>query len=220
MQQSSLKNLFLIIFSLSNTFKRGFAYSFTLALVIIVLIILYIYVKRKMDREYIENIDHERIEKEKKIEENKKVIVALFESKLKKKIFDKTKLVNDCECCSICIENFEVGVSEVSVTPCNHIFHFECLKKWIDDNVLNPKCPNCNYNLLQEEKNEMKCSQGVYDIPEIPINVVRSHDHRPTNIGGRVSYNEHNNSINLEANGIDTGENRFINRNEMHRNRR
>lgn len=126
---------------------------------------------------------------------------------------------NPCLICTICIEEFKEGKSKVCITPCQHVFHFKCLKDWLMKNVLTPKCPNCNYNLLQEEKNEMACSQGIYDIPEIAVNVMRSHDHRPTNIGGRVSYNEHNNSINLEANGIDTGENRFINRNEMHRNR-
>lgn len=156
-----------------------------LALVIILLIILYIYVKRKMDREYIENLDHERIEKEKKIEENKKLIDTLFESKLKKKIFDKTKLVNDCECCSICIENFEAGVSEVSVTPCNHIFHYECLKKWIDDNVLNPKCPNCNYLFLNT----------------------------PSNL--KLSLNLNHNTINNNNNENNNGENNQNNNNSM-----
>ena len=121
--------------------------------------------------------------------------------------------------CTICIEEFKEEKSKVCITPCQHVFHFKCLKDWLLKNVLTPKCPNCNYNLLQEEKNEMACSQGVYDIPEIPVNVMRSNDHRPTNIGGRMPYNDHNNSINFEENGIDTGENRFINRNEMHRNR-
>ena len=124
-----------------------------LALLIIVLIIIYIYVKRKMEREFEENRNNERIEKEKKIEENKKLIITLFETKLKKTIIEKNKIVNDCESCSICLESFEYGVSEVSITPCNHIFHFECLKKWVNDNVLNPKCPNCNYALLEFSSN-------------------------------------------------------------------
>ena len=85
-------------------------------------------------------------------------------------------------------------------------------------NVLNPKCPNCNYNLLKEDKNELIKSQGVYDIPELPCNVRRSNDKRLTNIQEREPYYNHNNSINLEENGLDTGENRFINRNESHKN--
>ena len=121
--------------------------------------------------------------------------------------------------CTICIEEYKEGKSKVCITPCQHVFHFNCLKDWLLKNVLTPKCPNCNYNLLQEEKNELACSQGVNDIPEIPINVMRSHDHRPTNIKGRLSYNEHNNSINMETNGLDTRENRLINRNEMYRNK-
>ena len=43
-------------------------------------------------------------------------------------------------------------------------------------NVLNPTCPNCNYNLLKEDKNELIKSQEVYDIPKLPCNVRRSND--------------------------------------------
>ena len=122
-----------------------------LFLLIVVLIILYIFLKRKMEEEYRQNIDNERIEKEKKIENNKKIIDKLLENELKAKIYTKDLLINDCESCSICIENFEYGKTEVSITPCKHIFHFDCIKKWILDNVLNPKCPNCNFNLLENQ---------------------------------------------------------------------
>ena len=124
---------------------------------------------------------------------------------------------NPSSLCTICIEEFKEGKSKVSFTPCQHVFHHKCLKDWLMKNVLNPKCPNCNYNLL-EEKNELIKSQGVYDIPEFPSNVRRSNDRRVTNIQEREPYDNHNNSINMEANGLDTGENRFINRNESHKN--
>ena len=115
---------------------------------------------------------------------------------------------NPCTVCTICIEEFKIGKSKVSVTPCHHIFHFKCLSNWLNKNVLNPKCPNCNHNLLQELNNE--CSQGLYDIPEIPCINKRSIDRRPTNINVRQNYNDHNNSINMAEHGLDTGENRFI----------
>ena len=102
-----------------------------------------------MENDYRQNIENERIEKEKKIENNKKILEKLLENELKAKIYDKNLVINDCESCSICIENFECGKSEISITPCKHIFHFNCIQKWILDNVLHPKCPNCNFNLLE-----------------------------------------------------------------------
>ena len=48
----------------------------------------------------------------------------------------------------IVLVDFEIGKSQISITPCNHIFHYECIKKWIEDNVLNPQCPNCKYNFF------------------------------------------------------------------------
>jgi hypothetical protein len=49
--------------------------------------------------------------------------------------------------CTICIEDFNEN-SDVIVLECKHIFHFECLKDWLLRNLVLPKCPNCNYNVL------------------------------------------------------------------------
>ena len=119
---------------------------------------------------------------------------------------------NPCSVCTICIEDFKDGKSNVSMTPCQHVFHYKCLSNWLMKNVLNPKCPNCNHNLLEDMKIDCLKSQGLYDIPEIPI-VKRSVERRNNNADTRMNYYQHNNSINME-NGLDTGENRFINRNE------
>ena len=119
---------------------------------------------------------------------------------------------NPSSVCTICIEEFKEGKSKVSITTCQHVFHFKCLSNWLRQNVLNPKCPNCNYNLLQEKKIEVGCSQAFYDIPEMTINVMRSNDRRATNLERIETFNNHNNSINMEENGLETGENRFLNR--------
>ncbi len=49
--------------------------------------------------------------------------------------------------CTICLEEFHSS-TEVIFLFCKHIFHFSCLKDWLDKNILLPKCPNCNYNVL------------------------------------------------------------------------
>lgn len=51
--------------------------------------------------------------------------------------------------CTICLEEYD-KMSRVTLTVCNHLFHYDCLKSWLMKNLLNSKCPNCNYHLLPE----------------------------------------------------------------------
>ena len=53
----------------------------------------------------------------------------------------KEKLDNKC---SICIEEF-VASDKVVITPCNHIFHKNCINNWLIKNNNEIKCPNCNH---------------------------------------------------------------------------
>lgn len=45
---------------------------------------------------------------------------------------------NNCNTCSICIEH--ILESDKMNTSCNHIFHKECLEKWLK---INNQCPYC-----------------------------------------------------------------------------
>lgn len=149
----------------------------------------------------------------KKIEELLKTIL----SPIKYYKYLGTKDGNPCTVCTICLEDFIIEKSNVSITPCQHIFHFKCLSDWLLKNILNPKCPNCNYNLLLETKNIIVNSNRVSDIPELPCNIKRTNDQRATNIERNERYNEHNNSINILENGMETGETRFIRLNRRDR---
>ena len=51
--------------------------------------------------------------------------------------------------CSICLENFKKN-SKVSITTCNHVFHYKCINEWLFKNILCPKCPNCNHEILED----------------------------------------------------------------------
>ena len=51
--------------------------------------------------------------------------------------------------CTICLEDFN-SKSIVGKTQCNHIFHYNCLKTWLNQNLLDPKCPNCNSHILPD----------------------------------------------------------------------
>ncbi|KAM3128453.1 hypothetical protein pb186bvf_019461 [Paramecium bursaria] len=46
--------------------------------------------------------------------------------------------------CAICLENFTDG-RELRKTPiCNHLFHLECIKKWLEKHTM---CPNCRFEI-------------------------------------------------------------------------
>ena len=38
------------------------------------------------------------------------------------------------------------------MTSCRHIFHYDCLKKWSQNNTQYFKCPNCNNDFLNEDE--------------------------------------------------------------------
>jgi len=43
--------------------------------------------------------------------------------------------------CSICMDRVELG-TEVTVLPCNHWFHFECIESWLKEHDTCPHCRN------------------------------------------------------------------------------
>ncbi len=58
--------------------------------------------------------------------------------------------------CSICLEEIDKTAIEginIKITECNHLFHTECINKWIDTSTspqseIEIKCPNCRTNLV------------------------------------------------------------------------
>ncbi len=107
------------------------------------------------------------INDEQKKKENLKKIKNLFEKNgcLKSKIYskeyeNKNKINNKC---SICLEKFFINISNISITPCNHIFHSNCLQRWLKKNYLRPKCPNCNYNLFMNRNIQRKSFYSCYN---------------------------------------------------------
>jgi hypothetical protein len=60
--------------------------------------------------------------------------------------------------CTICIEGFSINQVDVTILNCKHIFHHSCLKDWLYKNIINTKCPNCNYNVIDRNfpGNEIK----------------------------------------------------------------
>ena len=132
-----------------------------------------------------ENDDDEE-EEQKRIEtENQLKIKFALKHSLKPKKFMKKYGVKDGNTCTICIEDFKENKSRVSITPCKHVFHYQCLSNWMVKNVMNPKCPNCNFNLIQDVKDS--------DIKDMVVNPERIN---VTNVKVNNMVNEENNNNN------------------------
>ena len=61
--------------------------------------------------------------------------------------------------CSICLENFNKK-SKVAITPCKHVFHYKCIREWAFKNILCPKCPNCNHEILKEKEDNNNMNEN------------------------------------------------------------
>jgi E3 ubiquitin-protein ligase RNF115/126 len=72
--------------------------------------------------------------------------------------------------CSICMDNVEIG-QEVTVLPCNHWFHRECVTAWLKEH---DTCPHCRKGITQPP-NEAQRSQS-----EQPPSNSRRPSHRRT----------------------------------------
>ena len=84
---------------------------------------------------------------------NKEKLDILFSKKMSEHFY-KSEYNQYGGGCSICLENFKKK-SKVSMTPCNHVFHHTCIKDWLYKNAKNPKCPNCNKDVLAEDINSL-----------------------------------------------------------------
>ena len=89
------------------------------------------------------------------IQTNREKLDYLFKNELKPKIYNKDKSGNDNKC-TICMENFINNSSVIVTTKCNHNFHEKCFKNWSFKNIINPKCPNCNYLILGQQENNLE----------------------------------------------------------------
>ncbi|KAB2630828.1 hypothetical protein D8674_008347 [Pyrus ussuriensis x Pyrus communis] len=52
------------------------------------------------------------------------------------------------EVCSICLEEFVVGLEDLRSMPCTHVFHENCIWRWFERSHLN--CPICRFEIFIE----------------------------------------------------------------------
>ncbi|KAI9160719.1 hypothetical protein LWI28_010948 [Acer negundo] len=57
---------------------------------------------------------------------------------------EKMRFVHDDQCkCMICLEEFSIGVETMRM-PCGHLYHGECIVKWLETSHM---CPLCRYEM-------------------------------------------------------------------------
>ena len=95
----------------------------------------------------------ERLEKIRKKYGNKMIIKILMKQYIEKVIYNKNLGLEYGDNCTICVNNFLENI-EIYRTHCEHIFHKECLNKYLKKVSKKNKltCPNCNQNLLINKK--------------------------------------------------------------------
>ena len=144
-----------------------------------------------------------------KLNENKKKLMLLFKTILGAQEYTKSHKAIDCPKCTICYDDFELYNSVVSITPCQHIFHYRCLHNWLNKNAMNnPKCPNCNFDLMNidikkfKQKMQMQNSSAKTSIKrEGSINENLLSNNNLKNSSNNDSNNINNiNSISLNRN--------------------
>ena len=82
----------------------------------------------------------------KKNNEKKELSEKFLKNELASQTFNDKINLNDCDMCTICCDKFVIGESQVSVTPCSHVFHSECLEKWFE---FKKECPNCRISMKE-----------------------------------------------------------------------
>jgi hypothetical protein len=87
-------------------------------------------------------------------EKNIGIINQMFSDKFKPRRYSKQINEFGIVTCSICLEN--LVETEVCVLNCRHLFHHDCIKNWLLKDSLKPKCPVCNYIILENQYDDNK----------------------------------------------------------------
>ena len=162
-------------------------FSIGVVIIVVVVIILKICLKRRLLRiDESNNLNRREIniyiERKREIETKEK-LELLFNTKLYPAKYFKNISENNNNTCSICLEYFIENKSIISLTPCKHIFHYECLRKWAEGNFEHFKCPNCNYDFLKENEEN------------IIINVTKKKQNENNIMSRNNNINSYNNYI-------------------------
>ena len=114
----------------------------TLIIIIIIICIIILFFLILIIRLNI--VNHRNLEKKNMIKKQKVYLFQKIIIPLNKIPDDSINLGSQCP---ICLDDF-TPLKKVCSTPCKHIFHFKCLRKYIIE-TNNSQCPLCKFDLLR-----------------------------------------------------------------------
>ena len=148
--------------SINNALIYGLSFGAFIIIIIILIIICFLRKNKKKEENNNDNkIYNSNFQINKNTihlsiaKENMEKINNLFKTELIPIIFYKKDSFNNCFNCTICLEEFKDGSSIIINTKCNHTFHFQCFKNLVYNNILFPKCPNCNIPIIHLDNSQI-----------------------------------------------------------------
>ena len=146
--------------------KRIISVAGILAIICILIIVPYLIYshikKKKINEEIQRELEKERNKKE-------EIFQNIFKNILIKTELSSNDVIKNYPQCSICLQTF-ILKSSICITPCDHVFHYDCLKKFAltkKDDISTLKCPLCNYTFwkdnLKESRNSAQSDRNFYD---------------------------------------------------------
>jgi hypothetical protein len=143
----------------------------------------------------------------KKIKERKKQELIqiykkyfLFQDLMKPIIYNEEKIkeIKEKEVCAICLQDFIINKSKICKTPCQHIYHFYCIKKYILSSE-NCECPLCKFELLSN------LDENKLDVEHLDLSPVNEEDNPINEIPNKIIIKENQFSIENLNNNNDGG---------------
>ena len=178
-----------------------------LTLSLIILIILFTFPKSEENNNNNDNnnnIIHQIVNEEEynKLVKNKKALENILRV-IKYKDIKHDSLYNNV--CTVCFDNF-VEEDEILVLPCNHVFHSDCIKKWLEAILEDPMCPNCKLSIINSQINNGKLSINRNENNNNSEHLT-THDNEinNNNDNNNENNNNNNNNNNNENNNNNNG---------------
>lgn len=110
-----------------------------------------------------ESDSYVEVESDSDMEEEDMMGEAKFEpaSKLSIEKLERVRIEEPSSMCAICVEEIVVDSEEIR-TPCSHIYHGDCIVKWLEQSRF---CPQCRYAMpaaAEDEAGRLRKSQDKF----------------------------------------------------------
>lgn len=86
--------------------------------------------------------------------------------------------------CSICMADVELG-EQVTVLPCSHWFHDECVRHWLNEH---DTCPHCRQGIMPKENDQNRAGQEARAPSQAPLHDHGSPEYLRTNVPGAFPF--------------------------------